>query len=448
VALIKQVLNDVGVPGSQIGDSTLSYATYTDTHLACGRHSQDGSSYRTHVSLFESFADAAIRGENAKTVMDQLLELAQGTLTINESDDFILKRWDIDDATFRTLNDEEILEIVPISMASDITTHVKVFGANEFNTNINKSQLYEAHDEIAEDAHSYATKAFELTIDNPFLGQWGFLISELSNVTGVPSTMIVVNAAQANMSGARPVGAPPPTTTQNAFDRPSAARLTYLYVTDGTQHEVIECDDHTFTPAPNGVIVARRPLGGVNTYLPSGTVIDNASIFDISARGAKGTTQQTWLFENGTDSTSINQFTNILPRVYDITIACQIADQIVERHAHGVPRYNIYTLLTGAEFQIGDIVTFPTEKYAWIRADQLNIGTTWEIIAVEIIPTADGGRVCRLEVARLKDFLVPEASLVNDEFVVTPLPLPVSDPLILNDGTIVVNNSGVTMYKG
>lgn len=421
--------------------------------------------------------DGTATHEKASDLIDDLGRLLQGTFIPNDSGVYVFSRYDSSNSAVRTLTTDDISDFSQISGADGIAAQVtfrlgggKENGEFEF-TIYNQS--------VRSTTSNYSGASSGTTVDLSFDLEWlhpvGYLRSaqenELNYITSSDTKMRLVCGGLMGFCGLRFDQEQGP---RAFYEIPAARRLSstnysyLLLVNEGNAYsggagtgpvsrgrdEIVRISNATSDLA--GTDYEWKPWNGekdMSMYQnEDGTTpwypgADNGAymFFDTTAdnggRGQFGTTQVAYWREN------------VL--CYDVTLAVQAAQNILDRSKNGLPRLRFRLGLEHSDLQPGDFVNIIHSQVLFFGCNGSDANIKWEVIKAEPAPLEDSPGIW-IEVAYVDGVSSGLPAIPAPDYRIPPRAIPPDgtnldtedDPLTQNDLTVITDSDLEIMYAG
>lgn len=371
-------------------------------------------------------------GVPAKEILDQLCEMARGTIIITAAGLYRFVRFDRDDEPVRHLTRDDIADFEVVS------TGENHFNTVEIKTSKSGGPIFRLQDLAAlfRAGISGHSQAFVKTITSDWVGNAAYLGPAEGHVLGTPYTEDVLPDADPSptqrmqtygavqFSGTRPetTVAFHSTTypTQRSSDALSDAdgRYAYLMLVDLStwQTEIVRArayepydefdeQDSYFgieevTPYPGS---NWNSLGGVlgdidldewpedprslddyfmRPAIASPRRLVDRGFWDIDQRGLFGTTRRAWRFYGSSDPTNLAYYPGVSPfvRILDVTPCVRVAQDFLLQGSNGIPIVRLRVNARHSDLEAGDKMTFEHPLYVEQGKDGADASLEWRII--------------------------------------------------------------------
>lgn len=381
LVIIEDVLTRAGMISLYDGGS-LDPANYTDSisHWNISR-----SNKPIPFVLLES----GLRGkENARTIVEQLLEILGGSFIPDENGIYVFRRYDPDKGIERTWRSPEIGQTRQVSTFENMQ--------NEFSVTFGRSQYYPIYKHTRRDDAAVSDLAISgisdgviaaSPIDSPWLNGIAYTM-DVGGITPSTTSFIVQYAGIAGICGCGYAGN---TFLRPFWAEPSSDRLVYLRLELGGQSVL----------APEIISVDDIVMSGISyVFVEDGTTQYRVNLeFVIKDRALFGTTSPA------------NWGPGEIIKVVDLTIPLALAEQRLRRFSRGAEVLEVSTDLRHLDLSVGDFVSIVDTEPVGYGLDGSNSDDTWEIIRKEVLPLDDSPRIqwtlCRVHTTF-------EGSIVDD----------------------------------
>lgn len=439
----------------QTGSSTIVYdgASFNETnaayaavsHWAVSRSnfftSDLTSDARPSNGLFED--GSSENKPSTLSIVNELLELMQGSILTRENGLTAFRLYDSTAAVARALTDDDIESFEQISTYENLINQVNVncFYTSTIPTDLRYTLLYQTGDPISQFqyAASGASHEFSGVVDTDWLGNYAQLIVSMGT-TG--TTMRVIYPQFAGISGTRmSIGAPAGVTQRATDTLNGTTRVAWLLIVNSASFEIVQAT--VFTPETTD------PLGNASAVLdvdptPNNNAVTSSPAVDAVyrngtftvVRAQRGTTAVAWI--DSAAGIPLLFGSSPPPRVYDITLAVNMAEARVNRFSNGCPVAKIRTSMVHYDLQVGDFVTITNDMYLNFQKDGADSNVVWEITSKEVDVFDDSPGI-NFTLAWVRDDVSYVATLANPTYTVQTTP-----PNSNND--VVTDNDGIWVY--
>lgn len=465
LAIAKDYFIQAGAPSDITDDSSFDETLLTDiSHFNVSRFPVD------------EFEDVPTGLVDAKRFIDSLMILVDGTIFQDENGDFKFKRFDQSGLSVRSFTMDDIFDFRQESMDQEIINRVAAKGPRVSSrrdvlanlgfpgTVIIDGKENDIELSRGEDTNSQALFAFpgedQRIIPDTIANEWFANVFHILDGKGgstelgstpTPTEIIIPKPDVLGFTGARLWdGSERPAAgfaTQRAEDKISASRPAFFLITDGVFVEVIRSDSLIMVGGVGTQLSQRsveNTLGSAQsgfdpTSPTSFPIFSENGIYAISKRDVDGTGQIAW-------NTRI-QTLGFEVRVYDVTMARFVVDNLIKRFGVGVSIISFATQLSEMKTQVGDIVNVTHPKFMRPGKDGSDANTFFEIIRKEPRPFGDTPGI-HWKAAWLRDDVITIPIVTQVQPNVDPILVEESMGYIFDDGTPVVNSSFIQYQTG
>ncbi len=365
------ILEKAGIPSIDTGSFDPQDAAYDGLEqIIVGRGGKAASS---------AAAGAVVEPVSALELARSLAWLVNGFLWPDESGQMTCVRFDPDAAAVDNWTEDDAIpgsitqETGDARMVNRFTFNFsRASGEGPGNNGYNFS--FTAEDTASQAAYAYLgepTRIVEESFDIDWLDGKGTLhpTASINNTDDHPSVS-VWPANPEYYAGNR----------SEAWASVSADRPAYLYVSSwmsGGGTEIIKATALTKSSSTQIYIIDPED----QSYDLAATV-SQGLVYSGTTRELFGSTKQTHPVLAGYST-----------MVHDITPIALLAIELLQRFAFGCPVLELDTLLTKYQVQIGDLVTFPWDKFVDYGLDGLTTTQKWEVVSKEVDIFANPPRI-------------------------------------------------------
>lgn len=311
---------------------------------------------------------------DALDLMNDLLQLLDGTFAPGDDGRFAFKRFDAAGTVQLELGEDDFTDLDQPEKWKSLYNHIEVKGPHSTG---GSSILHQVEDLFSQHRHGLpggAPNRRTLSLDSGWFTAVAPPVSVLASGDGA-GTHLKVRHAQANgFSGLRHATAPVPGSSPATFSQDTnttctGSRLVYLllfHTTDG-RREVVSCNaaDLDETVAPT-ILSGTWAMGD----------------FTIAARGLFGTSAEDWDPTNLATANPNALAGSIEPGkilVADVTAAVDLATRKLARFSSGMPIVTLKAMPQHMALQLGDLITLDAPMYLDLGEDGAE-GLIWEVI--------------------------------------------------------------------